>query len=150
MNLHVELRNFLLDLFAELQICSLRFGLLLTSDPEEILVNERVDVALEIDLLLDFVHCLVKFFGVNFDAENALLKLGNCQKTLNFTYQDSLHLVHSENRCNGADLLLDIHEDRGGWVYEQWLVKRAGSLTDLNLVPVLRTLNFSQKHLERD
>ena len=65
----------MLNLFAELQICSLSFGFLLTSNPEEVLIDERVDVALQIDLFLDLIHCLVKFFRVDFDAENALLKL---------------------------------------------------------------------------
>ena len=65
----------MLNFFAELQICSLSFGFLLASDPEEVLIDKRVDVALQIDLFLDLVHCLVQFFRIDFDAENSLLKL---------------------------------------------------------------------------
>ena len=75
----------MLNLFAELQICSLSFSFLLTSDSEEVLVDQRVDVAFQIDLFLDLVHCLVKFFRVDFDAENSLLKLQIVSK-LNLFY----------------------------------------------------------------
>ena len=115
----------MLNFFSELQICSLSFGFLLTSNPKEVLIDERVDVAFQIDLFLDLVHCLVQLFRVDFDAENSLLKLQIVSKLKYSTYQHSLHLVHSKHRRNRANLLFDIHEDGRGRVYRDDLVNVA-------------------------
>ena len=106
-----------MDFLAQLQISSFRFGLLLTSDSEEIFVNQRVDVALKIDLFLDPVHGLVKFFQVDIHPKNALLKLQKDQKIgVRDTYANCLDLVHAEHRGNRDNLRFDVDENGAGRV----------------------------------
>ena len=74
MNFEIEFCNFLVNFLTQPQISSLSLGLLLTSLSEQILVNQRMNIALKVDLLLDFIHSFVKFLQIYVHTKNSLLE----------------------------------------------------------------------------